>query len=157
MVNVRESRRLEKLIQSKRTFNYLIGQNASEYGVKQTMAHLNAKIDKVKYWKRKYEDPNYKTGSCGGARHCFDDFTMTRIIAIMKTTLETSAISTYKVYKKNILDQLGINVSNTFVRSVLIEAGYTYASVYHNLYPTDKKIFFLPLFFIVGKYPQQSR
>ena len=83
----------------------------------------------AKYWRKKYEDPNYCSREHGGARNCpFSEGQVREMCRLIYEHAMANPISKLDTYRLLILHALNLRVSVSYIKTVFEAAGWTYGS-----------------------------
>jgi len=102
-----------------------LGRTSAIYGPKQASQLFKVSYSMAKYWKRKIIDPNWRISALGGRRRGFSEETEQAIIAVIKNSITSCPTMSCPLIRNQIYTQLGLEVSTTYIKSVLAAADWT--------------------------------
>lgn len=116
--------KLEKLSTSQ---GFAIGEYAALHGNFPASIFFEVSKDKVKYWKRKFNNPWWHRERHGGPRNRpFSDEEILQVCATIREISDANPLTSYQQYCNQILERHGIAVSPSMVRMVFVANGYRY-------------------------------
>lgn len=124
----KDKKRAERLARQKKEERLAMGKIAAEVGVKVTAKYNSHKIHVVKYWRKKYLEPNWHNGSHGGRRREFSAQQTAKMCAVLRSIVDARPATPLRYYRWAIWLVMGLWVSITWIRTTFQDVGWTYVA-----------------------------
>lgn len=108
----------------------LQGRLASIHGLQFVATNCNVPKHIAIYWRRKFQDPNWKKESHGGRRRGFTVAQLEAIYGLMREIVYSQPATPYRTYSRHMMECLGLSVSTSWIQKAFHDINWTYVPLF---------------------------